>query len=1182
MAPASAEVRESEKETVLNFPAEDGGIGEMASSPSSPLKLPPRLRRRLLLPKSPITAEDIDFKLSQARLRRQKFYELLSSKARAKTRGPSWPSSQEEDLGKRLQAKLNAAEQKRLSILEKAQTRLARLDELRQAVKAGVETRFEKEKDELGAKVQLRAKRAEENRMRLLKACSQRRVARRDRATQSLMQRLIKERKYKESIYTAICRKRVAAERKRSKLLGEEKARACATILRVQRAVKSVHSRQEIQSLRLKDQMEDRLMRVKKQQAEYLQQWSSHHPVQNISKIVQEQEHLSKMVRCWRQFVHLRKTTFSLAKAFEALAINEESIKSMSFEQLALQIESATTIRTTKALVSRLENRYLISRATTGGLSSLENIDHLLKSVASTVKKGNPSTNTKEKVPKNVRSSKQAPGHPIALSRHPVRVLLCAYMILGHPDAIFNGRTEYANALAQSAASFVREFELLLRIITHGPIQTSPNESASSSPSRITFRSQLEAFDKAWCSYLLHFVEWKESDAKLLEEDLLRAASELDSMMQSYKTTSEGHVNGPTHGMKVVQLQVTENQKLLRHKLQQASGNPGLERKETALSEMRSRYIESKDTARSLASSAVINSSSGQAAPLDVPLVSVSAGTSELSNTSQSSSQVIHASSDKDESDIGEEVISTLSFKTDPSGHLTPSALEVSENELLVNEILHERHHDFADSLNGRDEIHNTLKEKVRETMEKAFWDGVMDSMKDNDSDFSWILKLVREVRDELCDISPQTWKQEISESIDIDVLSQVLRSGNLDMDYFGKILEFALVTLRKLSAPAHDDEMKATHHKFLKELGEILQAEDESKTSRALAITKGLRFVLQLIQNLKREISKARMRMVEPLIKGAAGLEYLRKAFANRHGSASHAPTALPITRQWLSSVMMVAEEEWHEYVESLPAVTSNELSSGLPPSTLQTGGSTLVGTKISSQTSSTADIIGGEKLPECRGERIDLLVRLGLLKLVSEVSGLNPEVMPETLKLNLLRLRAVQSQLQKIIVISTCLLVLHQILVSENLITSPLDMEKLASRCAKQLSNLLDAVEDVGIPEIIETIIGVREDHDPLPYLEKLNERKQIMASMLGKSLQAGDSVFKRVSHAVYLAARGVVLSGSEVKGKELAKASLRRIGAALLVEDLVKAAEVIVVVAVVSCNVHRPWYEELIKNI
>lgn len=61
------------------------------------------------------------------------------------------------------------------------------------------------------------------------------------------------------------------------------------------------------------------------------------------------------------------------------------------------------------------------------------------------------------------------------------------------------------------------------------------------------------------------------------------------------------------------------------------------------------------------------------------------------------------------------------------------------------------------------------------------------------------------------------------------------------------------------------------------------------------------------------------------------------------------------------------------------------------------------------------------GKKLPECRGERIDLLVRLGLLKLVSEVGGLNLEVLPETLELNLPRLRAVQSQLQKIIVIST-----------------------------------------------------------------------------------------------------------------------------------------------------------------
>lgn len=42
----------------------------------------------------------------------QQFHEWLSSKARPKPRSPSW-SSQEEDLGQRLEARLFAAEQKR-------------------------------------------------------------------------------------------------------------------------------------------------------------------------------------------------------------------------------------------------------------------------------------------------------------------------------------------------------------------------------------------------------------------------------------------------------------------------------------------------------------------------------------------------------------------------------------------------------------------------------------------------------------------------------------------------------------------------------------------------------------------------------------------------------------------------------------------------------------------------------------------------------------------------------------------------------------------------------------------------------------------------------------------------------------------------------------------------------------
>lgn len=58
--------------------------------------------------------------------------------------------------------------------------------------------------------------------------------------------------------------------------------------------------------------------------------------------------------------------------------------------------------------------------------------------------------------------------------------------------------------------------------------------------------------------------------------------------------------------------------------------------------------------------------------------------------------------------------------------------------------------------------------------MEKAFWDALLESMKQDQPDFSWVLKLIREVRDQLYELSPQKWRKEIVEAIDVDALSEV------------------------------------------------------------------------------------------------------------------------------------------------------------------------------------------------------------------------------------------------------------------------------------------------------------------------------------------------------------------------------------------------------------------------
>lgn len=108
----------------------------------------------------------------------------------------------------------------------------------------------------------------------------------------------------------------------------------------------------------------------------------------------------------------------------------------------------------------------------------------------------------------------------------------------------------------------------------------------------------------------------------------------------------------------------------------------------------------------------------------------------------------------------------------------------------------------------------------------------------------------------------------------------------------------------------------------------------------------------------LKQEISKARLRIMEPLLKGPTGLDYLRNAFANRYGSSSDANTSLPLTVQWLSSIIGCKDEEWDEHKNSLSSLMGceNTAPGFLPSTALRTGGSCLVKTNGNQMTTPAA----------------------------------------------------------------------------------------------------------------------------------------------------------------------------------------------------------------------------------
>lgn len=157
-----------------------------------------------------------------------------------------------------------------------------------------------------------------------------------------------------------------------------------------------------------------------------------------------------------------------------------------------------------------------------------------------------------------------------------------------------------------------------------------------------------------------------------------------------------------------------------------------------------------------------------------------------------------------------------------------------------------------------------------------------------------------------------------------------------------------------------------------------------------------------------------------------------------------------------------------------------------------------------------------------------------------------------------------------------------LRQFLLTEQIVLSPKDTESLLLNCSKQLMELVENAEDIGIQQIVEIMSIFLEDVLKETDVEKCGARKAVMGRMLGRSLQAGDPVFEKVSRAVYLAARGVVLGGSGEPGVKLAEMALRPIGAAYLTQDVVKTAEVLVAAATISIRVHGPWYTRLTASM
>lgn len=149
------------------------------------------------------------------------------------------------------------------------------------------------------------------------------------------------------------------------------------------------------------------------------------------------------------------------------------------------------------------------------------------------------------------------------------------------------------------------------------------------------------------------------------------------------------------------------------------------------------------------------------------------------------------------------------------------------------------------------------------------------------------------------------------------------------------------------------------------------------------------------------------------------------------------------------------------------------------------------------------------------------------------------------------------------------------------EQMISTAEEMEATIQKCSTELLQILDTMENAGLEEIVQVLNKTADKFDKSNDLTKAESRRLVMARMLRKSVQADDSVFVKVSRAVYLATRGVLLGGNH--GRRLAEMALRQVAAAVVLTDrVVEVGKVLGVMASVSVSVHGAWYDKLVENL
>ena len=101
------------------------------------------------------------------------------------------------------------------------------------------------------------------------------------------------------------------------------------------------------------------------------------------------------------------------------------------------------------------------------------------------------------------------------------------------------------------------------------------------------------------------------------------------------------------------------------------------------------------------------------------------------------------------------------------------------------------------------------VEKQIKQQFYKAFNDVLTQSLLGEDPDWNWLVRLYSELRDRLCQLTPRRTDihQEIKESMDVELFSQMIRHDAFKPDDMWKLVNYVFAMIKSREAPVRNKD---------------------------------------------------------------------------------------------------------------------------------------------------------------------------------------------------------------------------------------------------------------------------------------------------------------------------------------------------------------------------------------